>query len=291
MARIGGGRAVVLRLRSDRLASRRLALTRVMRCVRCGLGLLVLAFVMWAATGVAYACDPVTGQGCDMTPSSSQPPASQPATSAPPASRPPASSTQPPGESFIPPGSTRTTPTSPPGEAFIPPGAATGSTPASQPLVNLAAQPPGADSTPVAVTPTAADTSKSSGGSDRPWWRALGGGAALCGAGAAAGAMTSDTKKVIGTIGFAAVGVIGVLTGGLAGLAVFGVGVIGEVAIWGFGALDDKKPVSATDAPAPVKEYKPAVAAEHYKNLEDAEIPTQPKSAAGDPNTIEDTPR
>jgi hypothetical protein len=280
--------------RTAPLGSRVAARTRLTQFLPCGLALLFLGFAMWAASGVAYACDPATGQGCDMNPPASQPPASQPTNSTPSASQPPASSppaSQPPGESFIPPGSsTRPTPSSPPGEAFVPPGAATGAPSVVQPVVTVAAQPPVGDATPAAVTPPTADTSTSGGGSGRPWWGPIGGGAALCGAAAAAGEMTSDTKKKVGTGAFGVVGVLGLFTSGPPGWIMIGVGVLGEVAIWGFGALDGKS-ASTSAAPAPVKEYRPKVAEQHYKNLDDAEIPTQPKSEAPDPNTAEDLTR
>jgi hypothetical protein len=72
--------------------------------VRFALALLVFGLAMWSAGGRAYACDPVTGVGCDLTP----PPPSSPATNPPGTESPP--QTRPPvGEPFIPP-STSTAP-------------------------------------------------------------------------------------------------------------------------------------------------------------------------------------
>jgi hypothetical protein len=83
---------------------------RVLRAALAGLGVAVLfiGLGLWLMAGTAQACDPVTGEGCDMTPSSSAPATE----STPPAQQPPA---------------TRSTPTTAPavGEPFIPPAATT----------------------------------------------------------------------------------------------------------------------------------------------------------------------
>jgi hypothetical protein len=72
---------------------------RVRVFVRFALALLVFGFAMWSAGGRAYACDPVTGVGCDTTPS----PPSSPVTNPPPGTESPPQTRPPVGEPFIPP--------------------------------------------------------------------------------------------------------------------------------------------------------------------------------------------
>jgi hypothetical protein len=114
-----------------------------------------LALVTWWGGGVGYACDPVTGVGCDMNtpsptaaPADSSPPPADPAPSGP-APAPP----QPRGEPFIPPDQQQV------------PGAPLQPTPPSS---SVTPEPPtGSDSSPPVDAPVS--TSDESGGGGVPW--------------------------------------------------------------------------------------------------------------------------
>jgi hypothetical protein len=112
---------------------------------------LVAASILWGA-GSAYACDPVTGEGCDvMNPSSpapANPPPAQPADPAPqPRPETPSPPAQPRGEPFIPP------------DAQLPPGQPLTQAPASP------ASPPAPAAVPEPV-PAAGSTNESGGDDD-----------------------------------------------------------------------------------------------------------------------------
>jgi hypothetical protein len=152
------------------------------RCVqfmpgRRALGLLVLllpaaAFALWAASGAAHACDPVTGEGCDTVPPSS---ASTASTAATPSTQPP--ETQAP-QTRAPSGSGPVVPTT---EAAPAPTAAA----------------PTAPPTTLAPPTTAADepsTKSDSGGGGVPWPLAAAVPAVLAGA-AGVGTVVLKKKK------------------------------------------------------------------------------------------------
>ncbi len=111
--------------------------------------LVVFGFAVWATTGVAHACDPVTREGCNDPP---------PATAAPA----PAAPETPPAPA------TPQQPATGGGEPFIPPGGQ--STPSS-----TAATPPSSEATPAPVVPATDEASSSSdgGGGGVPWKWAL----------------------------------------------------------------------------------------------------------------------
>jgi hypothetical protein len=120
------------------------------RFVLYAMGALVaFGFVVWSTTGVARACDPATGVGCDTPPATAaSPPASAP--QAPAAPQQPATGG---------------------GEPFIPPGAQSTPTPSS-----TLATPPSSEATPAPVVPATDEASSSSGGSGGggvPWKWAL----------------------------------------------------------------------------------------------------------------------
>jgi hypothetical protein len=99
------------------------------------------AFVLWSTSDAAHACDPVTGEGCDTTPTSSTTPAS----SSPPTSSAPPTTQAPPAP--------RTVPAPPPTTQAVP------AAPASTLAPATTAAPP----------TTQAEESSTSGGGGVPW--------------------------------------------------------------------------------------------------------------------------
>jgi hypothetical protein len=140
------------------------------RALLCGLAVVVFGWVVWAAGGVAYACDPVTGVGCDMTtPSTTPSTQATPNTAATPSSQPV------PGQPFAPGSQRPSAPRAPAGEPFLPPGAQAPATPPSstatpeQPGASVVPEPTQAPSTPGANEPDPAATSSGGGGGKWGW--------------------------------------------------------------------------------------------------------------------------
>jgi hypothetical protein len=128
-----------------------------------GLGFLfVAALVIGLSARVAQACDPVTGQGCDMTPSTA---------AAPPSTAQPAP----------PQGGTGSPPATDAGQPFVPPTSAASEAPTTV-----------APTTPTTVSTPADQTSGSSG--DIPWDWVAGGGAVAATGAVGAVAVRSRTK-------------------------------------------------------------------------------------------------
>jgi hypothetical protein len=150
--------------------------------------LIVFGVAMWLMTGTASACDPVTGQGCDMTPSSA-PQSSAPQSPAPQAPSAPQPSPQP---------SPR--PTEPPGGPFIPPGAAVTTTTEAPTTTTVAPTTTTEAPTTTTVATTASEPASTSSGSSGgggplgrlgPWL----GGAALLGGVGIGGLALAGRKK------------------------------------------------------------------------------------------------
>jgi hypothetical protein len=156
-------------------AMRRLALFVVV-----WLGL--VGFALWRGTGVAHACDPVTGEGCNMTTTT---PSTEPRTSPPTTESTTTTTTsEPPGTSPPTTESTTTTTTSEP-PATSPPTTESTTTTTSEPP---ATSPPTTESTTTTTSESPVSTPTSSKGSGFPVVPvALGGGGGLLALAAAAG--------------------------------------------------------------------------------------------------------
>jgi hypothetical protein len=106
--------------------------------------------------------------------------------------------------------------------------------------------------------------------------------------------MSDDTKKKVGTVTFGLVTAIGVkiVIGGslLGGGAVIAIGVAGLLYLW---TKPTTKSGLSLGTPPPGGFVLPGTE-QHIKDLTDPDgvnLPTQPKSAAPDPNTAEDLPK
>jgi hypothetical protein len=140
--------------------------------------LLTAAFALWSASGVAQVCDPVTGEGCDTVPPSTD---ASSATTAPPTTQAP-QTTQAPPTTLAP-------------QTAPPPTQGPATTPAAPQTTQAA--PTTAAPTPTTLAPatTAADEpSTKSGGGGVPWQLAAGVPAVLLGA-AGLGAVVVAKKK------------------------------------------------------------------------------------------------